>query len=119
MLSLTLVIVYCYYYYYIYIFEDHLLMFIVLVQIRWLPWALWALEADDARDQDFAWGWSRQRVVLVALGEVTIYFSERCWRQVGGGVEEFVVPHPPPRVKESEGTGNLGDEGIDASVFLD
>lgn len=53
------------------------------------------------------------------LGEVTIYLGERCWRQVGGGFEELVVPHPPPRVIESEGASNLRDEGIDASGFLD
>lgn len=59
--------------------------------------------ADDARDQTSAWGWSWQRVVLVALGEVTIYLGEGCWRQVGGGVEEFVVPHSPPSVINIEG----------------
>lgn len=55
----------------------------------------------------------------MALGEVTIYLSERCWREVGVGLEEFIVPHPPPWVIESEGASNLGDEGIDALGFLD
>lgn len=55
----------------------------------------------------------------MALGEVTIYVNERCWRQVGGGVKEFVVPHSPPRVIEGEGTNNLGDEGTDVLGFLD
>ncbi len=72
-------------------FVNHFLISIVFVQIKWRPWTRWALEADDARDQTSTWGWSHRRVVLVALGEVTIYLGERCWRQVGGGVEEFVV----------------------------
>ena len=55
----------------------------------------------------------------MALGEVTINLGERCWRQVGGGVEEFVVPHPPPRVIVTEGATGQGGEGIEAAAFLD
>lgn len=57
-------------------------------------------------------------MVLVALGEVTIYLSERCWRQVGGGVEEFVVPYSPLSVIDTEGVTGRGDEGIDVASFL-
>lgn len=55
----------------------------------------------------------------MALGEVTIYLGERCWQQVGGGVEEFVVPHSPPRVIDIEGATGQGEEGIEAATFLD
>lgn len=34
-------------------------------------------------------------------------------------MEAFVVLHSPPRVIKSEGTSNLMEEGIEASVFLD
>lgn len=57
--------------------------------------------------------------VLVALGEVIMYLRERCWRQVGGGAEDFILPLSPPRVIEREGVTNLGDESIKASGFLD
>lgn len=75
----------------------------MLVQIKGHPWNSWALEADDDRDQNSTWGWSHQRVVLVALGEVTIYLDKWCWQHVRGGVEAFVVPHPPPQVIDIEG----------------
>lgn len=55
----------------------------------------------------------------MALGEVTIYLGERCWQQVRGRVEEFVVPHSPPRVIDIEGVIGHGDEGIKAVAFLD
>lgn len=55
----------------------------------------------------------------MALGEVTMYLEERCWRQIGGGLETFVVPHPPPSVIKTEGVTTLGNEGTVASEFLD
>lgn len=48
-----------------------------------------------------------------------MYFRERCWHQVGVGVEDFVVPHPPPRVINTKGEAYRGEIGIDALVFLD
>lgn len=84
-----------------------------------VPLARWTLAANDAQDQGIAWDWSRQRVILVALGKVTMYLGERYWRQIGGGVKTFVVPHPPPSVIETEGVTTLRNEGTDASEFLD
>lgn len=55
----------------------------------------------------------------MALGEVTIYLEERCWRQVGGGIEEFVILHSPPRVIDGEGETGKGVEGVETSEFLD
>lgn len=55
----------------------------------------------------------------MALSEATIYLEERCWPYVGGGAEEFVVPHSPPRVIDTEGATGRGEEGIKASKFLD
>lgn len=55
----------------------------------------------------------------MALGEVTMCLGERCWQQVGGGAEEFVVPHSPTWVIDTEGVTSQGDEGIEATTFLD
>lgn len=37
---------------------------------------------------------------------------------MGGGIKEFVVPHPPPSVIDTKGATGLGDKGIDAAPFL-
>lgn len=63
--------------YYFVNFVNHSLISNVFVQITWRPWARWALEADNVQDQGIAWDWSRQRVVLVVLGEVAMYHGER------------------------------------------
>lgn len=55
----------------------------------------------------------------LTLGEVTIYLAERCRRQVGGGVDGFVVTHSPPSVIDTKDAAGRGDEGIDAAPFLD
>lgn len=55
----------------------------------------------------------------MAINEVTIYLVDRCWCQVGVVVEDFVVPHSPPRVIDTEGETGKGETGIDASVFLE
>lgn len=55
----------------------------------------------------------------MGLGKITMYLGERCWHQIGGGVEGFVVPHSPPRVIDIEGEMGRGEIGLEASVFLD
>ncbi len=77
------------------------------------------LERDVALARILAWTWSHQRIVLIAIDKITMYLRERCWLQVGVGVEDFVVPHPPLRVIDIEGEAGRGEIGIDALVFLD
>lgn len=48
-----------------------------------------------------------------------MYLRERCWRQVGMGVEDFMVPHSPPRVIDTKGEAEKGKIGLDTSIFLD
>lgn len=55
----------------------------------------------------------------MAIDEVTMYLGERCWHQVGVGVEDFMVPHSPPWVIDTEGEIYRGEIGIKASAFLD
>jgi len=89
------------------------------VQVKWHPWTKWVLEKDVALAQTMAWIWSHQKIVLIAINEVTMYLGERCWLQVGVGVEDFVVLHPPLRVIDTKGEAGRGEIGINALVFLD
>lgn len=54
----------------------------------------------------------------MAIDQVTLYFGERCWRQVGEGVEDFVIRLLPPLVIDIEDEATKGEVGINASVFL-
>lgn len=56
---------------------------------------------------------------MIAIDKITTYLREKCWLQVGVGVEDFVVPHLPPRVIDTEGEVGRGEINIDALVFLD
>ena len=75
------------------------------------------MERDTALTQILAKTWSHQRIILIAIDEATVYLGERCWLQVGVGVEDFMVLHLPTRVIDIEGEAGRGEIGIDSLVF--